>query len=141
MSETRPRQTLSHEEWTAMANDGASPLVALWGDTREIYALLRHDDAPLLVSTEVVDGGYPALSRARPDAAWFERMVRDLWGHIVIGAFGAYFGFRTAALPEARAERRHNFPSDRRHGARPVSLDRRRGVADRRFGSAFGQPA
>jgi hypothetical protein len=63
--------------------------------------------------------------------------ARDLWGHIVLGAFGAYFGFRTAALPEPHAERRQH-PADRRHSARPVSLDRRRGVADRRFGSAFG---
>jgi hypothetical protein len=64
--------------------------------------------------------------------------TRDLWGHIVIGAFGAYFGFRTAALPEAHAERRRNMPSDRRRAARPISLERRRGTADRRFGSAFG---
>ena len=63
---------------------------------------------------------------------------RDLWGHIALGAFGAYFGFRTGALPEAHAERRHLLPPDRRRAARPVSLDRRRGVADRRFGSAFG---
>jgi Ni,Fe-hydrogenase III large subunit len=84
MSEMRPRQALSREQWTAMAHDGAPPLVALWADTREVYALLRHDDAPLLVSTEVVDGGYPALSPARPGAAWFERMVRDLWGHTAI---------------------------------------------------------
>ena len=41
--------------------------------------------APLLVSTEVEDGGYPALSPARPAAAWFERMVHDLWGHTAIG--------------------------------------------------------
>jgi hypothetical protein len=63
---------------------------------------------------------------------------RDLWGHIVLGAFGAYFGFRTAALPEAHAERRGHRPPDRRRSARPVGLDRRRGAADRRFGSAFG---
>lgn len=64
--------------------------------------------------------------------------ARDLWGHIVIGALGAYFGYRTAAIPEPHAERRNNVPADRRHGARPVSLDRRRGDADRRFGSAYG---
>jgi hypothetical protein len=62
---------------------------------------------------------------------------RDLWGHIIIGALGAYFGFRTAAIPEPHAERRHR-GGDRRHTTRPVSLERRRGSADRRFGSAFG---
>jgi len=64
--------------------------------------------------------------------------TRDLWGHIVLGAFGAYFGFRTAALPEPHAERRHLMSADRRRSTRPVGLDRRRGTADRRFGSAFG---
>ena len=31
-------------------------------------------------------GGYPALSPNRPGAAWFERMIRDLWGHEAEGA-------------------------------------------------------
>ena len=60
-------------------------MLALWADTRDVYALLRDGDASLLVSTELEDGGYPALSPARPAAAWFERMVHDLWGHTAIG--------------------------------------------------------
>src|SRR5262249_13212673 len=48
-------------------------------------ALLRHQGGVLLVSTLVVDGGYQALSPARPLAAWFERMVHDLWGHTAVG--------------------------------------------------------
>lgn len=63
---------------------------------------------------------------------------RDLWGHIITGALGAYFGFRTAALPEHRAERRLHFPADRRRAARPISLERRQGDTDRRLDSAFG---
>ena len=63
---------------------------------------------------------------------------RDLWGHILTGALAAYFGFRTATLPEANAERRHHVLADRRRAPRPVSLERRRGDADRRFASAFG---
>lgn len=62
---------------------------------------------------------------------------RDLWGHIITGALGAYFGFRTAALPEPHAERREHY-SDRRRTSRPVSLDRRQGDTDRRFDSVYG---
>jgi Ni,Fe-hydrogenase III large subunit len=80
-----PRRPLTHDAWTEMASASSPPLLALWADTREVYALLRDGDAALLVSTEVEDGGYPALSAARPAAAWFERMVRDLWGHIAVG--------------------------------------------------------
>ena len=68
-----------------MTSEMSPPLLALWADTREVYALLREGDAPRLVSTEVVDGEYPALSPVRPSAMWFERMVRDLWGHTATG--------------------------------------------------------
>ena len=37
----------------------------------------------------VEGGAYPALSPARPGAAWFERMVRDLWGHHAEGGTDA----------------------------------------------------
>lgn len=68
-----------------MASEASTPLVALWGDTRTAYAMLRQPDGVRLVSTLVEDGGYPALSPARPFAAWFERMVHDLWGHTAVG--------------------------------------------------------
>jgi Ni,Fe-hydrogenase III large subunit len=68
-----------------MAGETSPPLLALWADAGDIYALLRAENGPLLVSTEVEEGGYPALSRMRPSAAWFERMVRDLWGYTAIG--------------------------------------------------------
>ncbi len=82
---TQPRRVLSRDEWTRMAGEASPPLLALWADTREVCALLRDGAAPLLVSTDIEDGGYPALSPVRPAAAWFERMVRDLWGHAAIG--------------------------------------------------------
>ena len=81
----QPRRVLSRDEWTRMAGEASPPLLALWADTREVYALLRGGATPLLVSIDIEDGGYPALSPARPAAAWFERMVRDLWGHTAIG--------------------------------------------------------
>ena len=38
------------------------------------------------VSTEVEAGRYPALSAALPEAAWYERMILDLWGHEAAGS-------------------------------------------------------
>ena len=80
------RQVLTRAEWVQVANDPTPPLVGLWADTRNIYALLRQENGIRLLSTAVEDGGYPALSPARPLAAWFERMVHDLWGHTAVGA-------------------------------------------------------
>jgi Ni,Fe-hydrogenase III large subunit len=82
-----PRHHLLGEEWQAMAaalgEAGAPSLLALWADAARVYALLH--DAPasawLVASTSVEDGRYRALSPHRPAAAWFERMIRDLWGH------------------------------------------------------------
>jgi Ni,Fe-hydrogenase III large subunit len=79
------RQVLTSDEWARMASESSSPLIALWGDTRTVYALLREQHGVLLVSTLVEDGGFAALSPARPLAAWFERMVHDLWGHTAVG--------------------------------------------------------
>ncbi|KAA5612967.1 hydrogenase expression protein HypE [Rhodovastum atsumiense] len=65
----------------------APSLLALWADTVSVHALL-HDVAAgafLPVSVRVEEGRYPALSPHRPSAAWFERMIRDLWGHVATG--------------------------------------------------------
>jgi Ni,Fe-hydrogenase III large subunit len=80
-----PRRSLTREAWARMAADAHPPLLALWADTREVYALLRQEVGALLVSTAIEDGGYPALSPVRPAASWFERMVGDLWGHTAVG--------------------------------------------------------
>ncbi|MEJ0016887.1 MAG: nickel-dependent hydrogenase large subunit [Acetobacteraceae bacterium] len=72
-----------------MAGRPEPPLLALWADTREVHALLRDEEVPLLVSTAVEAGGYPALSPVRPSAARFERMVHDLWGHQAAGGIDA----------------------------------------------------
>ena len=84
MSAVPFREPLSRNAWTRMAGEAAPPLLALWADSREVYALLRAESGPKLVSTEVEDGGYRALSPMRPDAAWFERMIQDLWGFTAI---------------------------------------------------------
>jgi len=82
-----PRHVLSPEDWAAMATAlPASPAIdlrAMWADTTHVHALL-HDSAEgdfLFASVPVESGLYTALSPARPAAAWFERVIRDLWGH------------------------------------------------------------
>ncbi len=81
-----PRHALPADEWAAYGNDPSRALLALWSDTATVYALLRDGTGEMLfVSTEVVEGGYPALSQAQPLAAWFERMIHDLWGHAAVG--------------------------------------------------------
>lgn len=78
-----PRHILSPEEWIAWSADPALALLGLWADTATAIAL--YFDAPAnaarLGSIGIIDGKYPALSPHRLTAAWFERMVRDLWGH------------------------------------------------------------
>jgi Ni,Fe-hydrogenase III large subunit len=86
-----PRHVLGQEEWArmaaALASEPTLALLALWADTVRVHALLRDaaTGVPLLASTAVEAGCYPALSPTRPTAAWFERMVHDLWGHVATG--------------------------------------------------------
>ncbi len=86
-----PRHVLSDEAWAAMI--AALPeapqvtLLALWADTVQVHALWMDiaSGQVLFASTAVVAGCYKAVSPVRPIAAWFERMVRDLWGHAATG--------------------------------------------------------
>ncbi len=86
-----PRHVLDADRWGAMAaalgDDPSLDLIALWADTASAHALFldRAAGEVLPVSTLVTAGTYPALSPHRPGAAWFERMVADLWGHAAQG--------------------------------------------------------
>jgi Ni,Fe-hydrogenase III large subunit len=79
-----PRHVLARPDWSAMAAalaDDTTALLGLWADTLQVHALLRDGDDVVAASVAVEAGLYPALSSARPAAARFERMIRDLWGH------------------------------------------------------------
>eukprot|EP01037_Dinobryon_pediforme_P005764 gene5764-5827_t len=67
----------------ALADNATLELRAMWADTTHVHAFLHDTDAAdfLFTSVPVESGLYAALSPARPSAAWFERMIRDLWGH------------------------------------------------------------
>ena len=84
------RHMLVLPEWaamaTALATDPDLALLGLWADPTQVYALFREPDGTLLpVSVGVEDGFYPALSPSMPEAAPFERLIRDLWGHGAAG--------------------------------------------------------
>jgi Ni,Fe-hydrogenase III large subunit len=85
------RHVLEPANWAAMAARLASEptleLLGFWADPRQVHALLHDRAAPELriASTDPIDGRYAALSPSRPAAAWFERMVHDLWGHVAEG--------------------------------------------------------
>lgn len=87
-----PRRILARTDWAALATalqaDPRPSLLALWADTVQVHALLLDEAAGSVtpVSVAVENGRYPALSRARPAATWFERMIHDLWGHVPDGA-------------------------------------------------------
>jgi Ni,Fe-hydrogenase III large subunit len=87
-----PRRVLSRPDWVAMTSalkfsPGLS-LLALWADTVQVHALILDEasDRVLPVAVAVEAGRYPALSSVRPIAAWFERLISDLWGHAADGA-------------------------------------------------------
>ncbi|MBO0712761.1 MAG: hydrogenase expression protein HypE [Acetobacteraceae bacterium] len=82
-----PRVILDPALWTgmarALAEEPSLALLGVWADTLSVHALFidDRDRRVQLVSTEVREGFYAALSPARPGALWFERAVHDLWGH------------------------------------------------------------
>jgi Ni,Fe-hydrogenase III large subunit len=85
-----PRFLLSAEEWQAMSAALAKTLhpalLALWAESDRVHALLQDENGDLLpVASPIVNGAYAALSPARPAAIWFERVIRDLWGHSAEG--------------------------------------------------------
>ena len=85
-----PRHILTPDGWRNLAAalvDDPLPLLVSWADTTHVHALFLEAaaDAALLASVPVEAGTYPALSPVRPGAAWYERMIRDLWGHEAAG--------------------------------------------------------
>lgn len=84
------RHQLEPEAWAALAaalaQDHSLDLLALWGTPGAVHAAFRDGAELLLASLPVPDGRYPALSPARPAAAWPERAVADLFGLVAEGA-------------------------------------------------------
>ncbi|MBL6458535.1 nickel-dependent hydrogenase large subunit [Belnapia sp. T6] len=79
-----PRHLLDRSQWAALVEAlAASPEVALlglWAEPAMVHAALVIGTEIRLVSCAAPEGRYQGLSPVRPAAAWFERMIRDLWG-------------------------------------------------------------
>jgi Ni,Fe-hydrogenase III large subunit len=79
------RRLASQDEWRAMAARKELALIGLWATEAEAHALYFDEAAGVAttIATGVIGGGFAALSPLRPAAVWFERMVHDLWGHVI----------------------------------------------------------
>ncbi len=79
-----PRHDLSPAVWRRLVaeleHDPAS-LAGLWADTERVMALFTEGGQTWFVSCLVTASGYDALSPVRPEAAFWQRLVHDLWGH------------------------------------------------------------
>ncbi|WP_270936641.1 hydrogenase large subunit [Falsiroseomonas oryzae] len=65
----------------ALAEEPTLALLSLWAEPAMVHAaFLDEADGGLLLASCPAEGGYPALSPARPGAVRFERAIRDLWG-------------------------------------------------------------
>ncbi len=82
-----PRHVLGAEVWGAMGPLAeAVDLLGMWADPLYAHALLHErGGAFAFVSVPVEAGAYPSLAAHWPAAAWFERMIHDLWGHTASG--------------------------------------------------------
>ncbi len=80
------RYLLDEAGWRAVAAEPALRFVAMWADENAVIALLRDTAGALAMATVAVEQGFfPGLSPWRPEAALFERMIRDLWGYNAVG--------------------------------------------------------
>ncbi len=80
------RYLLNDEGWRAMAAAPGLRFVAMWADESAVIALLRDAAGAKLMATVAVEQGFfPGVSPWRPEAAEFERMIRDLWGYNAVG--------------------------------------------------------
>ncbi|WP_043363388.1 hypothetical protein [Belnapia sp. F-4-1] len=87
----RPHQRylLDRGQWAALAaaigEDEGVALLGLWADPAQVHAALLAEETIFTASCAVPEGRYAALSPVRPGAVRFERMIRDLWGHVAEG--------------------------------------------------------
>ncbi len=102
----------------SLAADPSLSLVGLWADTTQVHALflVEEEDTPLLASVPLEAGAYVALSPARPGAAWFERLIHDLWGHTATGGMDSRPWLDHGLWP-------HSAPLSPRPGAPPATAE------------------
>jgi Ni,Fe-hydrogenase III large subunit len=66
---------------------GEGDLLALWGEPDHVHMALRPTGAqPYVVSIAVREGAFPSVGRVHKPAIRLERAIRDLHGHVPLGA-------------------------------------------------------
>ncbi|WP_043335876.1 hydrogenase large subunit [Belnapia moabensis] len=83
------RYLLDRGQWAALiaaiGEDEAVALLGLWADPAQVHAALMLGETILIASCTVPEGRFAAFSPVQPGAVRFERMIRDLWGHVAEG--------------------------------------------------------
>jgi len=75
---TRPAFAALRE---ALRQEPTLALLSMWAEPATLHAAFLDEAAGgMLLASCPAEGGYPALSPARPGAVRFERAIRDLWG-------------------------------------------------------------
>ena len=62
------------------------PLLAMWAEPGHVHAAFWDGATVALAQTPAPDNRFPTLSDKYPAAAWFERMIHDLWGLEAMGS-------------------------------------------------------
>lgn len=85
-----PRHTVSADVFARVAQamgEGGIDLLSLWAEEGIVHLALRPlGEAPLIVSTPVLDGSFPSVGRWHAPAIRLERAVHDLFGYVPDGA-------------------------------------------------------
>lgn len=88
---------LDHAGWSRFAALDGQRLVGLFVADGRAHAMFDAADAPVFVGTMLVDGAYPALSPAIPEAAWFERVAAEQGKAVATGAIDTRPAIRHAS--------------------------------------------
>lgn len=107
----------------------ATGIWALMAAGRAANAAVFARGVTLLYGVLAIMGMVPILNTV---FGWMPIHGNDVWLHAVVAAVAAYFGWREQSATAERRSKR----LDRRHRMAPVSVERRHGLADRRFAHA-----
>src|SRR5689334_22874699 len=85
-----PRAAVGDDGWKKAIDSlarGRCTLLGLWGDAEQVHmALLGEGNDIAVVTYDCKDGQYPSVGAKHPPAIRLERAIRDLFGHVAIGA-------------------------------------------------------